>query len=28
VVTSARASLHDDQEVHPKLVDMAAQTAP
>jgi RND family efflux transporter MFP subunit len=27
VVTSARASLHDGQEVHPKLVDMAAQAA-
>jgi RND family efflux transporter MFP subunit len=27
VVTSPRASLHDGQEVHPKLVDMAAQAA-
>jgi RND family efflux transporter MFP subunit len=27
VVTSTRASLHDGQEVHPKLVDMAAQAA-
>jgi multidrug efflux pump subunit AcrA (membrane-fusion protein) len=28
VVTSSRGSLHEGQEVHPKLVDMAAQTAP
>lgn len=27
VVTSSRASLHDGQEVYPKLVDMAAQAA-
>jgi RND family efflux transporter MFP subunit len=27
VVTGSRASLHDGQEVHPKLVDMAAQPA-
>jgi multidrug efflux pump subunit AcrA (membrane-fusion protein) len=28
VVTSARTGLHDGQDVHAKLVDMAAQAAP